>query len=163
MDKDKKIDDLIIEMRKINKLNCNLLESLSKEVEKVQISKAQNEKKSKEIDKLKKDLKNVKNELLSRKKEILRNRKHYETQLRRVEYLNGSSTNEFLDVVQKNQVLESVIFHLGKKFEFDGDMLTEVYKVVSDPNDDFLRCLIDSIKESHDMRKESQKNESKLC
>lgn len=150
MDKDKKIDDMILQMRDFNCRNKDLIDSLKKEINRSKNIELENERMSKEIDNLEKEVKKLQNEILSKKKETTRIKKHFEAHIRRLEYKKDTvSDNSFFDLTQKNQILEALLFYIGKKFNFDGELLVDLYKVVDDPNDDFLRRLVDNISESY--------------
>lgn len=158
MDKDKRIDDLILEMRNINKLNSELLEKLIKEKDSLVSQEKLNNNLREKAESLRKENKKLKNDIVGKNKEIFRIKKHSEVAMRRMERDLASEQcpkkrkeyNRPIDYEQKNKILESLLFLLGKKFQFDGELLVDVYKVVNNPDDDFLRCLVDSIKDSHD-------------
>ncbi|ELQ75212.1 hypothetical protein THOM_1835 [Trachipleistophora hominis] len=158
MDKDKRIDDLILEMRNINKLNFELLEKLIKEKDNLVSQEKLNNSLREEVESLSKENRELKNDIIGKSKEIARIKKHSEVAIRRMKHDIASETcpkrrkelSESIDYELKTKILESLLFHLGRKFQFDGELLVDVYKVVNDPKDDFLRRLVDSIKDSHD-------------
>lgn len=165
MDKDKKIDSLILEMRNINRLNSELLEKLIKEKDNMSSKDKINKSLEEEIEQLKKENTKLRNELIGKNKEIQRSKRHYEAMVKRLkneQHPSSRNTDALVDFEEKNKVLESLLCHLGKKFQFDGELLMDVYKVVSDPNDDFLRCLVDSIKDSHDTYMKMSKINSEI-
>lgn len=163
MNKDDRIDTLILQMRDANKQNNDLLDNLKREIRKSRSVENENENLKKEIIENKKKIKTFKNEIISSKKEIVRNKKQYEARIRRLELRNDTELdNSYAEVIKKTEILEALLFYIGKKFDFDGKVLVDIYKVVDDPNDDFLRRLVDNISESYWIKnKKAKTDESK--
>ncbi|KRH93424.1 hypothetical protein M153_892000881 [Pseudoloma neurophilia] len=150
MDKDSKIDSLILQMRDINKMNSTLIESLKSEMNKNIQHRLEWDTLTEENDKLKIEIKRLQNEIISKKKEINRTKKNFNVHIKRLEAQNGVvSENPFYDLNRKNLILENLLYYIGKKFHFDGELLLDVYNLVEDPNDDFLRRLVENMSESH--------------
>lgn len=150
MDKDQKIDGLILQTRELNKINSDILDSLRKEINKNKEIQKEKEHLINEIDSFKKEIRKLKQEIASSKMKIKRLNKNYNTHIKRIEVQNDVvSQNSFYDLNRKNQILESLLFLLGKKFSFDGQLLLEVYNLVDDPNDEFLRRLVDNISNAY--------------
>lgn len=137
-------------MRDMNKKNRELIEDLNKEINHNKNIEIENGNMLNEIFKLEKEVKRLSGELLSKKKEIIRIKKHHDATLRRLDFKNDKITEQSLtNLIQKTQILEALVFYIGKKFNFDGDLLIDLYKIVDDPKDDFLRLLIDNISETY--------------
>lgn len=150
MDKDHKIDGLILQIRDLNKRNSDLIDSLQREIHKCKDVENENESLMNDNDLLRKEIRNLKQEIMSRKKEINRLNRNYNTHCRRIEVQNNVvSVNSLNDLNRKNQILENLLFFIGKKFSFDGQLLLDVYELVEDPNDEFLRRLVENISEAY--------------
>lgn len=85
MDKDKIIDQLILEMRNINKLNSELLEKFIKQKDNLISKEKINESLHREIENLKKEIRLLKSSLTAKNKEITRIKKQYNANNKRLE------------------------------------------------------------------------------